>query len=231
MQQQNILINLFLLAVIAAGNVLLSFYYGNNGYEAFLTACLGLLILMHWQLAQLISVVKRDHGLFLSILVVPPLGIIWMILFAALMVCLTYTSDAAGSVRLETNWLLVFAGAVPYLLPRLLVRATNSIETSSINLLVTIYSVVFAAIAIVSFGSQDSIFGKTILVIALELQVLIAFIFAKTSFVTKVIKNTESVKRRYFANDDNAMFYTVVGVVGAALLGPALLLISLPLLF
>lgn len=219
------------LLLIAIANLGVSFAYGNNGYEAFLTACLALMILLHWQIVVLLKAVKNKYNLWIALLSTPVLAFVWLLLFTALMLSLTYVSPGAAAVRAETNWWIVFIGALPYMLPRILSNTKTTIDGASMNLLVTLYSVAIALGAIIGFTSSEGGISSVILVLAVELQVIVAFIYTKTHFVDNVMLSTKRLLDNSFASNQDTVSYIRIFLIGLPLVAPLFLVISLPFIF
>ena len=213
-----------ILILIGCVTTIISFAYGSNGYEAFLSTSLALLILFHWQAIVLLRAVRRRYGLLRLLLLLPLVLVIWLFVFVALMLCLTYWTPQIGEVRAQVSWMLVVVGAVPYAVVRYYTATNDTVESLGFAALVTMYAAVTALFALVVYSSADSVLSSIVLIVAAECQVVISYLFIKSNFVKDVVQLSNRYVGDIPSAGRNAGLNLSVFILGSILIAPMLII-------
>ena len=216
------LLYLILLGALSVG---LSYYFGNDGIEAFLIALFGLIILFHTQIVLVTRAYSRQYGRIAGVLSVLFILTLWLgLVFGLSLFTFTYLPGIVAEIGKQINWSIVLLGSLPYGLPRLLKNENNSAQFLSVNLLVTTYSLLASMIALVVAEDQFKDGFSIALVLVVEVQVILAFIYSRTKYVEIVFKNVRGYSDSNSIGRDDIAAYAACALIGIPLFIPIVLL-------
>ncbi|RZJ14411.1 MAG: hypothetical protein EON51_19245 [Acinetobacter sp.] len=226
--KQSLAVTFILLVFTAIANVILAFIYGNEGYEAFLAVCFGLLIIFIWQSYGIIAAFIRKYGKFSILLSLPVVVLLWVLVLPAIMGTITY--DTPGAVNHDINWMLVVLGIIPFGVQTLFSKRKNTSLTSvAVGMTVTIYSVFVVFIGAILFYDTSSSFSNIGLVIAFEFQLIMNFLIIRAGYFDRALTYANAQLAKHPHLPESVQRYYIVAVCGAPLVIPLVIIIGLML--
>lgn len=212
---------LFIVVVLII-NVILSYTFGNNGYEAFITVSLALGILITWQSIKMFRLIQDSNSwMIVRAIYILALIFFWFVVLSGVILSVSSSSYDPKGITPDINWLIVLIGTIPYLLPRLIsIQNDFSFNKAAVGWVTTMYSVMVLFIAVVGFYNSTSRFGNIMLVMAVQLQYLMNHLTVKTNYLERSHGSAlKLVNNLHFEKSDFGK-YIIIAVVGLPYIAP-----------
>ena len=215
--------------IVAASifNVILSYVFGNNGYEAFITLSIALGILITWQSLQLARhLFQSKTWLIIKLLGLVLLGFFWFIVIAGVMLSVSGNAyDPTVSVP-NVNWLIVIIGTGPYLLPQLsFYKIKVGFHKTATGMLTTLYSVMVLFIAALGFYNNQAKYQGLVLVLAIQLQYLMNHVIIRTDYLNRSHATATNIARRLKINGNDLGQNLTIFLVGLPFFMPLMIVL------
>lgn len=216
-----------LIVVISCFNVILSYAFGNNGYEAFITVSIALGILISWQSVQMFSLIRRSHSwLVVKAIYALALTFFWFVIISGVILSISRGSYDSKVITPNINWLIVLIGTIPYLLPRIIHgRSDLNFNKAAVGWVTTLYSVMVLFIAVLGFHDSRSEFGSILLVLAIQLQYLMSHLAAKTSYLERSHASALKLVRKLRLERSDFGKYIIITLVGVPFIVPLVIVL------
>lgn len=177
------------LLVLPAVSVFVAYYFGHNGYEAFVATSLGILLLMGFQTIRSIQILFEGHHWLITKAVLSAITCCVLILsFVCEMLLITAAGHDPRVMIPHTNWIIAGALAAAYSIRN--VRRSKPTQTyswSMLDILASLYSILILYIASLNFYSNVHVTHNVILVLAGQLQYILLYIILRTGYVQWVV--------------------------------------------
>jgi hypothetical protein len=210
------------LLLSAVLTIMLSYLFGNDGHEAFLTTTLALGILMTWLSIQLIRLNFGSRQWFaVKLFALIPLSFLWFVSVSVVMLAVLPN----GHESLAVNWFVVAMSTLPYFFNRL--EAVKKSRGISIDVAATLYSLLILYVAGLSFREGQSPLKNLLLVIAMQLQLIMAYLTISSGLLQKAHVVVNRYLKRF--KMDTTDFGLLIGalVLGLPFFLPVIIVIVL----
>jgi hypothetical protein len=171
-------------------SLILSYAFGNDGYEAFVVTCIGLGILTARQSLELASLKQR--WLVVQIILGIMLTIVGLAVIAILFAAISPELTNPNLKLPPLNWLIVAISSLPFLFRPITQASHQNLDKVMIHLITLIYSAIVLYGAAITYYKAESTMVGLILVLAVQMQYVMAYIVISTGYI--------SIVQAFFAN-------------------------------